>query len=145
MYLSPSPIKLTCHVFFSAKRFDESVCEKIQQANNTGILPNRLNSESKRLRKNRLRKESKMRQASTRCTAIAQYDTICAELEAELANRKESTEKSKALKEQLAALKASGTSYRSRRKGAKRGLQYHPDPEDVDDGLIARETGMLRH
>ena len=51
-----------------------------------------------------------MRQASGRRTAIAQYDTIRAELDAELANRKESTEKSKALKEQLAALKASGTS-----------------------------------
>jgi hypothetical protein len=126
--------------FCSAKRFDETIREKIQQANDTGILPNRLNSESKRLHKNRLRKESKMRQAAARHTAITQYDTIRAELEAELANRKQSAEKTKALKDQLATLKASGASYRSQQKGAKRGLQYHPDPEDVYNSA-ARETG----
>ena len=79
-----------------------------------------------------------MRQASACRTVIAQYDTIQAELEAELANRKESVEKTRALKEQLAAMKASGTTYRSHQKGAKQGLQYHPEPEDMDDNLVAR-------
>jgi len=89
-----------------------------------------------------------MRKASARRTAITEYDTVHARLEAELANRKESAEKTKALKEQLAALKASGAVYKSPRKGAKRGLQYHPDPEDMNEGLVAGETvvtGMLKN
>ena len=143
MYLLTFINHVTPHVSYSAKRFDEAIREKIRQANDTGIFPNRLNSESKWLHKNQLCKGGKMCQASGRRTMINQYDTIQAELEAELANRKESAEKTKSLKEQLAALKASGTTYRSRRKGAKRGLQYHPEAEDVDDNLVVRGTGNL--
>jgi len=142
MYLSLFSHLAHISCFCSAKRFDETIHEKIQQANDTGILPNQLNSESKQLHKNWLRKERKMHQAAAQFTAITQYDTIRAELEAELANQKQSAEKTKTLKDQLVALKASGASYRSQQKGAKRGLQYHPDPEDVDNSA-ARETDTL--